>query len=333
MRIPILVTGGAGYIGSHACKALWNAGFAPLALDDLSLGHEWAVKWGPLLNARLQDTETVACLLKEYRPKAILHFAASALVGESTRDPRKYFHNNVVNTLNLLNLAVDHGIGHFIVSSTCAVYGNAIRIPIAETEHRAPVNPYGESKLAVENAVCAYGQAYGIQSVALRYFNAAGADLDREIGEDHDPETHLIPSVIQAALNSRPHVSIFGTDYDTADGTAVRDYTHVADLADAHVLALRYLLRGGASTAVNLGSGTGYSVRQVISAVERISGREVPTKECPRRLGDPPTLIADPGKAAVVLDWSPRRSDLDTIVASAWNWHLGRHLESGVAAA
>jgi UDP-glucose-4-epimerase GalE len=316
-----LVTGGAGYIGSHTAKALAAAGHQPVALDNLSYGHQWAVKWGPLEQGDLSDIEFLKRVLEKHRVDAVVHFAASAYVGESMTNPRRYFRNNTVNTLNLLDAMIDHGVTRVVFSSTCATYGIPTRVPIDEAHPQQPVNPYGQSKVFVERILHWYDVAYALRSVSLRYFNAAGADPDGDIGEDHDPETHLIPLVIGAARGTRPPVGVFGTDYPTPDGTAVRDYIHVADLADAHVRALDYLTRGGGTTAINLGTGRGHSVREVIETVERVAGRPVPFSNSPRRAGDPPELVADPGKARTVLGWIPRYPGLSTIIEHAWRWH------------
>ncbi len=317
----VLVTGGAGYIGSHTAKALAKAGHEPLVLDNLSAGHRWAVKWGRLLEWDLADTEMLPQFLEKERVEAVLHFAASLLVGESVQEPRKYFWNNVVNTLRLLDAMLEAGVKRIVFSSSAAVYGNPVKVPIPEDHPKEPVNPYGETKLAMERALQWYGNAYGLKWVALRYFNAAGADADGELGESHDPEAHLIPLAILAALGRRPHVEIYGTDYPTPDGTALRDYIHVTDLGDAHVRALEYLTGGGESRALNLGTGQGYSVREVINAVGKISPRPVPFREGPRRAGDPPVLVADASHAGKVLGWKPQHSGLDTISQNAWNWH------------
>jgi len=316
----ILVTGGAGYIGSHTAKVLAHAGFEPVVVDDFSTGHSRAVKWGPMVKGTLADSVLLQELIEGYRIQAVIHFAAHAYVGESMGNPRQYFRNNVVNTLNLLDALVDTGVQHIVFSSTCATYGIPKEVPIPETHLQLPVSPYGESKLFVERALHWYSQAYGLKWAALRYFNAAGADPEGEIGEEHHPETHLIPRVIQAALRQRGSVEIYGTDYPTPDGTAIRDYIHVTDLAKAHVLALTYLLEGGESTAFNLGSGSRHSVREVIAAVERVVGRRVRTREAPRRPGDPPVLVADPAKAVRVLNWHPRYSSIETMVETARRW-------------
>ena len=317
----VLVTGGAGYIGSHTAKALAKAGHEPLVLDNLSAGHRWAVKWGPLLEWDLADTELLPQLLEKERVEAVMHFAASLLVGESVEKPRKYFWNNVVNTLHLLDAMLEAGVKRIVFSSSAAVYGNPLQVPIPENHPKEPVNPYGETKLAMERALKWYGNAYGVRWVALRYFNAAGADPEGELGECHEPEAHLIPLTIQAALGQRPSVEIYGADYPTADSTAVRDYIHVTDLADAHVRALEYLASGGESRALNLGTGHGCSVCEVIQAVGKISPNPVPFREGPRRVGDPPVLVADATNAGKILAWKPQRSELGSIIQDAWKWH------------
>jgi UDP-glucose-4-epimerase GalE len=319
--LRVLVTGGAGYIGSQTAKALAQAGHEPIVYDNLSSGHRWAVKWGASVEGDLADTQLLAATLRAHRIEAILHFAASVQVGESVENPRKYFWNNVVNTLRLLDTALEEGVQAIVFSSSAAVYGNPERVPIPEDHPKNPASPYGETKLMMERALQAYGAAYGLRWVALRYFNAAGADPDGELGEEHHPESHLIPLVIQAALGRRPHVEVFGTDYPTPDGTAIRDYIHIADLATAHVRALEYLARGGESVALNLGTGTGHSVREVIAAVGRMCDGKVPCRDAPRRAGDPPVLVADPAHAMELLNWKPQRPALDTIVESAWKWH------------
>lgn len=324
MQRAVLVTGGAGYIGSHTCKILAEAGYEPVTLDNLIYGHRWAVKWGPFVEGDLADATLLRQVIQDYRVEAVVHFAAYAYVGESMQDPGKYFRNNVANTLNLLDAMVTNGIRPIVFSSTCSTYGLPERIPITEDQPQQPLNPYGESKLFVERALRWYGIAHGLRSVALRYFNAAGADPEGEIGEEHDPETHLLPLVIQAALGQRTQVEIFGTDYDTPDGTPVRDYIHVTDLADAHVRALQHLMEGGDNLALNLGTGTGYSVREVIRMVERVAQIPVPAREGQRRPGDPPALVADPSRARQRLEWHPVYSDLRTIVETAWRWHARR---------
>lgn len=321
MSSTVLVTGGAGYIGSHACKALARAGFRPIAYDNLVYGHADAVKWGPLVDGDIADGPRLRAVLSAERVVAVMHFAAFAYVGESMSDPAKYFRNNTVGTLTLLDSMRDVGVDRIVFSSTCATYGIPGEVPISESTPQRPVNPYGESKLMVERVLEWYDQAYETKSVCLRYFNAAGADLDGEIGESHDPETHLIPLAIKASLGQAPALRVFGTDYPTPDGTAMRDFIHVEDLADAHVRALRHLLHGGQSLKLNLGTGKGHTVREVVRAVERATGRPVPVIEAPRRAGDPPALVADASQARLKLDWVPTRSDLDTIVTSAVRWH------------
>jgi len=320
----VLVTGGAGYIGSHTAKLLAQMGCEPVVFDNLSTGHPWAVKWGPLVRGDLGNAALLRSTLAQYRIQAVIHFAASAYVGESMRKPRQYFQNNVVNSLNLLDVLVDAGIQHIVFSSTCATYGMAATVPIPEDHPQVPVNPYGESKRFLERALYWHGEAYGLRCVALRYFNAAGADLEGEIGEMHSPETHLIPLAMDVACGSRPSLDVYGTDYPTPDGTAIRDYIHVADLAAAHVLALKYLLDGNKSVALNLGTGKGHSVREVVAEVERVSQQRVQIREAARRPGDPPALVADPRRAGELLGWQARHSGLDTIVESAWSWHAAR---------
>jgi UDP-glucose-4-epimerase GalE len=329
MRTPdretrVLVTGGAGYIGSHTCKALARAGFVPVTLDNLVYGHRWAVRWGPFVEGDLADQALLRRVITEHRIAAVIHFAAFAYVGESMTAPGKYFENNIANTLGLLETMRSLDVRTIVFSSTCATYGVPQHLPIDESHPQHPVNPYGESKLFVERALHWYGVAHGIRSAALRYFNAAGADPEAEVGEEHDPETHLIPLVIAAAMGQRPAVEIFGTDYATPDGTAVRDYIHVTDLAEAHVLALQKLLANGGDMRLNLGTGRGHSVHEVIEAVERQAGQPIPTRYGPRRPGDPPELVADPALARQVLDWRPRHSSLEDIVATAWAWHRKR---------
>ena len=317
----VLVTGGAGYIGSHTAKELARVGYEPVVVDNFRRGHRWAVRWGPLVEIDLADLNGLRKLFEQFHIEAVVHFAASAYVEESMREPAQYFRNNVVNTLNLLDAMREGGINRIVFSSTCATYGYPERTPITEDHSQRPVNPYGESKLMVERVLSWYGHVYGLAWTALRYFNAAGADLDCEIGELHSPETHLIPRVIAAAHGDVPHLEIFGTDYQTPDGTAVRDYIHVADLASAHVKALERLAKGGAVGPINLGTGRGHSIREVIATVERLAQRKVPVVECPRRLGDPDVLVADATLAARELGWVPHHSSLDEIVQTAWRWY------------
>ena len=317
----VLVTGGAGYIGSHTCKALSAAGYSPIVVDNLAFGHAWAVKWGPMEVGDLLDGDFLDRIVRRYEPIAAMHFAAFAYVGESVVDPRKYYRNNVGGSLRLLETLLDHGVHHTVFSSSCTTYGMPERLPIGESHPQNPISPYGASKLMVERMLQDFGAAYGSRHVALRYFNAAGADPDGEIGESHDPETHLLPLVIETALGRRPALQVFGSDYPTPDGTAVRDYVHVTDLAAAHVKALDYLLSGGASTSLNLGTGRGYSVDEVIASVEQQSGRDVPVSRVDRRAGDPPALVADSTRAEAVLQWSPAYSELSEITRSALRWH------------
>ena len=323
--LPVLVTGGAGYIGSHACKALAAAGFFPVTIDSLVYGHEWAVKWGPLIKGDIHDRDLLERVFCTYQPLAVLHFAAFAYVGESVTSPDKYYHNNVVGTITLLDVMRSHGCRNLVFSSTCATYGIPHSIPIQEDHEQRPINPYGWSKLMIEQIMRDYERAYGIRHASLRYFNAAGADPDGDIGEDHDPETHLVPLVIQAAFGQRPYVEIYGTDYPTADGTAIRDYTHVTDLAAVHVLALQHLLDGKESLFLNVGTGRGYSVREVIAAVESATRLQVPVRESPRRAGDPPVLVAEPARAVTTLGWRPQFSNINLTVGSAVRWHQSRY--------
>lgn len=332
-NLRVLVTGGAGYIGSHTCKALAKAGFEPITIDNLSAGHRWAVKWGPLVEIDLADPAAIASALKLYRPAAVIHFAASAYVGESVTNPRKYFRNNVQNSLNLLDAMVDAGVDRIIYSSTCATYGNPEVVPVSESHAQRPINPYGESKLFIERALYWYCQAYGLSSWALRYFNAAGADPDGDIGEDHDPETHLIPLAIGAALGSHPPIKVFGTDYPTPDGTCIRDYIHVSDLAEAHLSALNVLFRSHFAKAgtLNIGSGIGHSVLEVTGCIRSVLGKDVPLEFAPRRAGDPPVLVAQ-SSAPAMIDWSPSRSTLTNIIESACRWQgLRRSAEPALA--
>jgi UDP-arabinose 4-epimerase len=319
---PILVTGGAGYIGSHTCKALAREGFEPVTFDNLSRGHRDLVKWGPLIEGDLRDTALLREALRWVKPQAVIHFAAFAYVGESVADPGLYFANNVGGTLSLLTAMRDAGIGRLIVSSTCATYGQPAGMPIDESAEQKPLNPYGVSKLQMEAMCRAFEVAHGLRTVALRYFNAAGGDLDGETGERHDPEPHLIPRALMAADGEVEALHVFGDDYPTRDGTCIRDYIHVADLADAHLRAARHLIDGGASDAFNLGTGRGSSVREVIDAAAAAAGKPVPHMIAPRRAGDPAELVADPSKARRVLGWQAGNSDLRTIVETAWAWHV-----------
>jgi len=316
----ILVTGGAGYIGSHTAKVLAHSGYEPVTFDNISTGHRSAVRWGPFVEGDLADGDRVRDVIRQYRVEAVVHFAANAYVGESMSYPRKYFQNNVVNTLNLLDAMLDSDVKQIVFSSSCATYGIPQVVPVTEESPQRPINPYGESKLFAERMLHWYGEAYGMRGMALRYFNAAGADPKGEIGEDHDPETHLIPLVMHAALGKRSHIDIYGTDYPTPDGTAIRDYVHVTDLAEAHVLALRHLIDGRPGVALNLSAGRGHSIQEVITEVERVSELQVPIHEAPRRAGDPAVLVGDPARAEEVLGWRAVHSTLESIIQTAWTW-------------
>ena len=317
----ILVTGGAGYIGSHACKALAAAGYTPISVDNLVYGHRWAVRWGPLEVGDIGDRAFIDGVLERYRPSAVLHFAAYAYVGESVEHPGKYYRNNVAGSLTLIEALRDQAIDKLIFSSTCATYGVPEQVPIPEQHPQRPINPYGSSKLMIEQILRDFDCAHGLRSIALRYFNAAGADPDAEVGEAHDPETHLIPLVLDAAAGARPSITVYGDDYETPDGTCIRDYIHVTDLADAHVRALQALEQGAASTAYNLGNGRGFSVREVIERAAAITGCPVPVEIGPRRPGDPPRLVGDAERIRSELGWQPSYADLDSIIATAWRWH------------
>jgi UDP-arabinose 4-epimerase len=322
MSKSVLVTGGAGYIGSHACKILARAGYQPVVFDNMSRGYREAVRWGPLVEGDLADRRRLTAALVEHRVSAVMHFAAYAYVGESVADPAMYYRNNLGGTLSLLDAMREAGVHKIVFSSTCATYGTPDSVPIRETAPQLPVNPYGETKLAIERALRWYGDAYGLRSVSLRYFNASGADPDGEIGELHEPETHLVPLVLQAALGQRAQIDIYGTDYPTPDGTAIRDYIHVQDLAEAHLCALEHLADGGESAALNLGTGRGHSVRKVVRVAEAVSGRPIACRNTARRPGDPPVLVADPSLAAELLGWRARISDLETILRTALAWHM-----------
>jgi UDP-glucose-4-epimerase GalE len=317
----VLVTGGAGYIGSHAAKALSRAGYRVVVYDNLLAGHREAVRFGELVEGDIADLERLRQTLTRIQADAVMHFAALLAVGESVREPATYYRNNVIGTLTLLEAMASARVRRFVFSSTCAVYGEPTKTPIDEGHPTRPINAYGETKLAIERALPHYARAYGLRAVALRYFNAAGADLDGELGEDHDPEIHLIPRAIEAATGGAP-LEIFGDDYPTPDGTCLRDYVHVSDLAAAHVLALQSLTESSAGlTIFNLGSGQPSSVREVIAAVERVTGRTVAARLAARRPGDPAVLFATSERAHAELGWRPVRSTLDTVVRTAWNWH------------
>jgi UDP-glucose 4-epimerase len=323
--LSVLVTGGAGYIGSHCCKALSEAGFNPVCYDNLSTGHRDFIKWGPFVSGDIRDTDRLRDTLRAHDVAAVMHFAAFSLVGESVADPQKYYLNNVVGTASLLQAMRDAGCSRFVLSSTGAVYGNAANRLISETDHCEPINPYGSSKWMIEQILSDFRRAYGFNSFCLRYFNASGADPSAVIGELRDPETHLIPRAMMALQGYAPDFSIFGDDYDTPDGTAIRDYIHVTDLANAHVLALGLLLEGHEGGSFNLGTGKGFSVREILAAIAAETGRPVPQAVKPRRPGDPAVLVADPQRAREVLKFQARHSDLPTIIRTAWAWHLRAH--------
>jgi UDP-glucose-4-epimerase GalE len=318
--MQILVTGGAGYIGSHAVRLFLERGHNVWVYDNLIYGHRAAVLADRLIVGDLNETHRIDQVLLEKSIDAVVHFAAFAAVGESVQQPAKYWQNNVVNTLNLMESLRRHNVKRFVFSSTAATFGTPEEMPITETTPQRPINPYGMTKLTVERALADYAHAYQWGFAALRYFNASGAHADGVIGEDHAPETHLIPLIIQAAMGQRPHIEIFGTDYATPDGTCVRDYIHVDDLAEAHLLALEKL-QPSQQMHYNLGIGRGYSVREVIAAVEAVTGKKVPIKEGPRRAGDPPVLVASSDKIQKELGWKPRYTDIRAIVETAWNWH------------
>ncbi|PKM46243.1 MAG: UDP-glucose 4-epimerase GalE [Gammaproteobacteria bacterium HGW-Gammaproteobacteria-1] len=320
--MKILVVGGAGYIGSHMVKMLLGAGHQVVTLDSLIGGYRDAVLGGEFVLGDLADTALLDDLFRRHRFDGVMHFASFIQVGESVREPARYYRNNVTNTQNLLEAMVAHGVRNFIFSSTAAIFGEPRYTPIDEKHPAAPINPYGHSKLMVEQMLADFDSAYGLKSVCLRYFNAAGADPDGELGERHEPESHLIPLILQAASGRREAISVFGRDYPTVDGTCIRDYIHIVDLCDAHMLALEQLAAGGESAAFNLGNGNGYSVQQVIDVAERVSGRSIKVIEAPRRAGDSAVLVADSTLARRVLGWQPRFGDLETIVGHAWAWEL-----------
>lgn len=322
MSKTILVTGGAGYIGSHAVKELRKQGCQPLVYDDLSTGHRWAVRKDELIEGELGDQGHIQKIMDKEKPLAVMHFAASALVGESMEKPELYFRNNVINTLNLLEAMLSAGVKYFIFSSTAAVYGNPHQVPISEDHPLAPVNPYGEGKVFVEKALRWYDEAHDLRYISLRYFNAAGADPEGELGEAHDPETHLIPRVLEVAAGKKSSIEIYGTDYDTPDGTCIRDYIHVTDLAQAHILALEALLDSSPSRVYNLGNQRGFSVREVVDVARDVTGHPIPTKESTRRRGDPPVLVAGAERIKKEIGWRPRYNALTTIIETAWRWML-----------
>jgi UDP-glucose 4-epimerase len=322
--IPVIVAGGAGYIGSHRVRMLRDEGYRPIAVDNLSTGHADAVQAGELRLGDIGDAAFMCDLLQEIRPACVMHFAASSLVGESMQQPGKYWRNNLVQTLSLLDALVDSGVKHFIFSSTAAVYGTPRQVPIPESHPTEPINPYGHTKLAVEHVLQDYDLAHGLKSIVLRYFNAAGAHPDGSLGERHEPETHLIPLVLQVASGRRTEIARFGSQHPTPDGSCIRDYIHVQDLCEAHLLALQRLESGAASATYNLGNGVGHSVNEVIAAARRITGHPIAVRDDPARAGDPPALVADASRAGSELGWSPRHGDLDSIVSHAWVWEQRR---------
>lgn len=317
----ILVVGGAGYIGSHMCKYLHQQGMTPIVLDNLSLGHKEAVKWGPLYQGNLDDKELLHRIFFTHNIEAVMHFAAFCYVGESVQAPLKYYENNISATLGLLQSMMENNVKKLIFSSTCATYGEPKELPLTEDHPQNPINPYGRTKLMMEQILDDFDTAYDLKSVCLRYFNAAGADPDGELGEDHDPETHLIPLVINTAMGLRDELKVFGNDYDTEDGTCIRDYIHINDLAQAHYLSLNHLLADGASKRYNLGNGSGYSVMEVIKCVEKIAGKTLPYSYAERREGDPAKLVGSSEKIIAELGWKPGFEKLETIIETAWNWH------------
>ncbi|MCR5421598.1 MAG: UDP-glucose 4-epimerase GalE [Lachnospiraceae bacterium] len=319
--MAILICGGAGYIGSHINKQLNKEGYDTVVFDNLVYGHREAVKWGTFVNGDLANVSDIEKVFADYKIDAVFHFAAYAYVGESVTEPEKYYYNNVVNTLNLLKVMKEHGCKRIIFSSTCATYGEPKKVPITEDMPQNPINPYGATKLMMERIFKDYHKAYGLEFVVLRYFNAAGCDPDGDIGESHDPETHIIPLVLDAAGGNRPDIKVFGTDYDTPDGSCIRDYIHVSDLASAHLLALHHLENGRESDFFNLGNAKGTSVLEVIDSVKRVTGRSFNVVYADRRPGDPAKLVGSCDKAMKVLGWQPQYADIDIIVSHAWNWH------------
>lgn len=321
MSAPVIVAGGAGYIGSHMVRMLLDSGRRAVVVDNLATGHADAVAPGAVLRiGDIGDAEFMGAVLAEFRPACVMHFAAASLVGESMKQPAAYWRNNLVQTIGLLDTLLAHGVRQFIFSSTAAVYGDPVEVPMTEEHRKLPINPYGRSKLAVENVLDDYGRAYGLRYTTFRYFNAAGAHPDGSIGERHEPETHLLPLVLQVASGRRDFIGRFGTDFGTRDGSCIRDYVHVQDLCTAHLLALDRLAAGAGSAIYNLGNGNGQSVTEVIEAARRVTGHPIPVHDEPRRAGDPPALVADSSLARAQLGWTPHYPDLDTIVAHAWQW-------------
>lgn len=322
----VLVTGGAGYIGSHTAKELARQGHEPIVYDNLIHGHRWACKWGPFIQGELHNTEKLRECIRDYGVQSVIHFAAYAYVAESVKDPGKYFWNNVEGSLSLIRAVLSENVEQFVFSSSCATYGIPTQVPITEAEPQKPINPYGETKLIIEKALHWYSEAHAMNYAALRYFNAAGADKEGEIGEDHTPETHLIPLAIDACLGRRDPLKLFGTDYPTRDGTAERDYIHVEDLARAHVSALGHLSSGGESFQCNLGTGRGSTVKEVLDMLAEVSGKDVPAQPAARREGDPPSLVADPRLARELLGWEAT-NDLRDILTDAFSWQTSSHFD------
>jgi UDP-glucose-4-epimerase GalE len=328
MKPVVLVTGGAGYIGSHAVKELRRKGYRPLVYDNLSTGHQWAIRQDELIKGDLGDKGHVEEILHKEKPLAVMHFAASAIVTESVERPELYFRNNVINSFNLLEAMLTAEVKSFIFSSSAAVYGNPQQIPITEDHPLVPINPYGEAKVFVERALRWYEEAHGLTYISLRYFNAAGADPEAELGEAHNPETHLIPRILDVAAGKRPYIELYGTDYDTSDGTCIRDYIHVTDLAQAHILALEALLNDSRGRVYNLGNQRGFSVKEVIDVARLVTGHPIPVQESSRRQGDPPVLVASSERIKRELGWKPLYSDLSVIIETAWKW-MGRKGNKG----
>lgn len=318
----ILVVGGAGYIGSHMCKYLHKNDMQPVVLDNLSYGHRQSVQWGPFYEGEMADTALLRKIFSDHNIEAVMHFAAFCYVGESVEAPLKYYQNNISATLTLLTEMVEHNILNFIFSSTCATYGEPEHLPLVENFPQNPINPYGRSKLMMEQILDDLDHANGVKAVCLRYFNAAGADPDGEIGEDHNPETHLIPLVLQTALGQREELKIFGSDYPTEDGTCIRDYIHIQDLAQAHHLSLLHLLEGGGSKKYNLGNGNGYSILDVITTAETVTNKKIPYSYATRRSGDPAALVGSAALITEELNWKPEFNSLESILTTAWNWHV-----------